>query len=805
MCPLPGARLTLVSSASTTPYSGMLPGLIAGHYQPHETHVELRPLCRFAGAQFVQSPITGLDLEQRHILFRDRPPIGFDTLSINTGSTPALRSILGALTHGLAVKPVDRFLEGWSALRDHLALNPVPGRPARIVVVGGGAGGVELIFAIRRRLLVELTGTPGNSIPPEFHLVTSADVPLPSHGRTVQQLTARALHQQGIHVHSGCRVVEALATELVCAKGPRIPFDALAWAIHASAPAWVAASGLATDAAGFIAVAPTLQSTSHPFVFAAGDIATVLEHPRPKSGVFAVRQGPPLAENLRRTACGKVVKPFTPQSRALNLITTGSRHAIVSYGPLALAGRWVWTLKDWIDRRWMRGYQELPPMTTRHAGAADVRSAVEQDRAEDGTIAVPRTVEPTPSHPAPTPRSTGEESHGALRLQPHSRTSPSAPHRPCGGCAAKVPAEVLTRVLQRLQPKSRSGVLIGLDAPDDAAVVTPPPGLSLVQTVDSFRTFIEDPYLFGRIATLHGLNDLFAMGAEPHSALAVATLPFGSLHILEETLFQVLSGALAELDTHDTALIGGHSTEGPELALGLTLNGFVAPESLLRKSGLKPGDVLILTKAVGTGTLFAADMIGRAHGAWIEGAIGSMTLSGREAGRCFLRHHATACTDVSGFGLLGHLLEMLRASGASASLDLDSIPALEGALEAFRDGHLSSLHPQNRRASQALFEGGSTMESHRGYELLFDPQTSGGLLAGVPADQAGSCLSALHQAGFIHAAALGTVHARQEHVSAPWVHLREAAVRANETAREPRHGLPPHRSSETRAATRSDG
>jgi selenide,water dikinase len=745
MHPLPGARLTLVSNTAAAPYSGMLPGLIAGHYAPAEAHVELRPLCRFANAQFIQAPITGIDPNQRRLLFRDRPPIGFDTLSINTGSTPSLHHIPGALDHGLPVKPVDRFLQRWAALRDRLAQAPAPGLPTRVVVVGGGAGSVELIFAIRHRWLVDLAHHAAPAAPrPEFHLVTAARNPLPTHSRAVQRLTERALLRQGIRVHTERRVLEALTDVLLCADGSRIPFDALIWATHASPAPWVATSGLATDPSGFIAVTPTLQSTSHPFIFAAGDIAAVLEHPRPKSGVFAVRQGPPLAENLRRAVCGALPAPFIPQSRALNLLSTGDRHAIASYGSLALAGRWVWTMKDWIDRRWMRAYQELP--MSRASDAAGVPPAVEGGASPPGV--------PSGS--------------GSLSRSVSNRWLP--PHRPCGGCAAKVPAEALSRVLRRLQPFARPGILIGLDAPDDAAAIDPPPGLALVQTVDSFRTFLQDPYLFGRIATLHGLNDLFAMGAEPHSALAIATLPSGAAHIVEETLFQLLSGALAELNVHHTALVGGHSAEGSELSLGLTLNGFAVPGVLLRKGGLRPGDALILTKGLGTGTLFAADMLGRAKGSWVEGAIASMTRSGQHASRCFVQHRASACTDISGFGLAGHLLEMLRASGVSAVVHLDSLPPLAGALETIRAGLLSSLHPDNRSAARALTHVGSTTEHHPHYELLFDPQTSGGLLGGIPADQAEQCLATLHQLGYQQAVVIGRVLPRTDSASAPWIH-----------------------------------
>lgn len=740
MAPMPQVRLTLVSPVSAAPYSGMLPGLVAGHYRPEDAHVELGPLCRFARAEFVRNPAIGLDPARRQVFLRDRPPLAFDTLSINTGSTPALDSIAGARHHGTAAKPVETLLAAWRQLHERRLDPAATARPLKVVVVGGGAGSVELVLAFEYRFRTDRSNTFPLATAIEFHLVTAADVPIPTHGPAVRRSVARELARRGVHLHPGRRVVEALGDQLVCENGERIPYDALFWATSAQAPAWIAASGLATDTAGFVAVHPTLQSISHPSVFAAGDVASVIGHTRPKSGVFAVRQGPPLAENLRRWIRGDAPYPHFPQVRTLNLLATGDRHAIASYGPWTCSGRWVWRLKDWIDRRWMRAYQQLPPM--------------ERSRTvEEEPLPIVRTAA------APEARH-GDAANGPGSPAIHVQTSDDVPpsvRRPCGGCAAKVPADVLARVLKRLRTGTRPELLIALDAPDDAAVLLPPPGRALVQTVDFFRSFLDDPYLFGRIATLHGLNDVFAMGAEPHSALAIANLPFAAPHVIEETLFQLLSGAMAELEAHDTALIGGHSAEGAELAFGLTLNGWAPPNRLLRKRGLEPGDRLVLTKPLGTGTLFAADMVGKARGAWVDGALRSMRVSGREASRCFLRHGVQACTDVSGFGLFGHLLEMLRASELSATLNLDALPALDGALLALEQGWTSSLHPRNLEMRSALANLDASFRRHPRFPLLFDPQTSGGLLAGVPWNRSVTCLTDLRQAGYAEAVVLGIV------------------------------------------------
>ena len=326
----------------------------------------------------------------------------------------------------------------------------------------------------------------------------------------------------------------------------------------------------------------------------------------------------------------------------------------------------------------------------------------------------------------------------------------------CGGCGAKVGATVLGRAINGLTPVPRDDVLIGLHEPDDAAVVTVQPGKAVVQTIDSFRAMIDDPYVFGKIAANHSLGDIYAMGGEPQTALAVATVPFGIEAKVEDTLTQMMAGAMEVLDDAGATLVGGHTSEGAELSLGFSINGLIDQELVMRKGGLVPGDALLLTKAIGTGTLFAADMRHKAKGRWIAAALASMTQSNRAGAECLLSHQAHACTDVTGFGLLGHLIEMIRASEVDVEIDLGCIPFLEGAEETARSGILSSLQPQNmrlRRTVANLEEAGRD----RRYPLLFDPQTAGGLLASVPAERAEDCTEALRALGYVHATTIGRV------------------------------------------------
>ena len=480
--------------------------------------------------------------------------------------------------------------------------------------------------------------------------------------------------------------------------------DEVVWATAAAPPSWPAASGLAVDGAGFIAVDATLQSTSHPDVFAAGDVASVAEHPREKAGVFAVRQGKPLAGNLRRALLGKRLRPFSPQRRFLSLISTGDRYAVASRGRLSAEGAWVWRWKDWIDRRFMRRFSDLPEMDEQPGG---------------------RRREPVVPPGLAPPEVVRELSVVAMR---------------CGGCGSKVGATLLDRVVARLEPVRREDVVVGLDAPDDAAVASLPAGKLLVQSVDAFRAMIDDPWLFGRITANHCLSDLYAMGAEPCSALAIVTIPHGIESKMETLLEDLLSGAVTVLNDGGAALVGGHTSEGAEVQLGLSVSGSIDPDQILRKGGLQPGDRLVLTKQIGTGTLLAADMRGKAKARWVDGAIRAMLQSNRDAAGAVRAHGGQSCTDVTGFGLLGHLVEMTKASGVDARVALDAVPILDGAEDTAARGLLSSLQPQNVRLRRAVANLETAGADPR-YPLLFDPQTAGGLLAGVPADRAEACVA----------------------------------------------------------------
>ncbi len=707
MNPLPGVRLTLITEASDTPYSGMLPGHIAGFYDHEDCHINLRSLCQFAQAQIFIDTAIGLDLENNRVLCADRPPVVFDWVSIDIGSTPKMPIVTGAEQHSIAAKPVQHLLAWWNQLTDSLKQDPE--KPLTLSIVGGGTGGVELALNMQHRLqdILQKAGQPINNL--TLHLFHSGANLMPKHNAWVQHHFYNLLTQRGIHLHLSETISEIKQGTIVSESGLEIPCDATVWVTQASAPDWLSKAGLAVDEQGFILVNDMLQSVSHPQVFAAGDIAKMVNYARPKAGVFAVRQGKPLFKNLQNIIFNQPLQPYHPQKNYLSLIGTGDKSAVASYGSVGWNSALLWCIKDRIDRTFMRRFHELPVM---------------DDSTENAT------------------------------------KDPTQPLMRCLGCGAKVGGNTLERSLKRIQqdqPIAQSqDILIGLDAADDAAVVQVPIGKVLVQTIDYFPALLNDPFLFGQISTHHSLSDLFAMGATAQSALAIATIPYATEAKQEETLYQLLSGAVKALQQAGAVLIGGHTVEGADLAFGLSCNGFADPTRLLRKSGMQPGQVLILTKAIGTGTLFAAEMRRQAKASWIDGAIASMLISNQQAAACFLTHGATACTDITGFGLLGHLVEMTRASGLSVQLDLSALPILEGARQTIRQEIFSSLYPQNLRSSQTIANVDEA-SNHHDYPLLFDPQTSGGLLASIDADRANACLQALRAAGYVEATIVGRV------------------------------------------------
>ncbi len=670
MNPLAGVRLTLINPEPQAPYSGMLPGLVAGHYARDELMIDLVRLARFARARLVLGRAEGIERVARHILVPGRAPIRYDLASIDIGITSAMPDLPGFAEHAHPAKPLAAFADAWEAFA------PTRGTAA---VIGGGVAGMELAMAMAHRL------GPGQVTLIEAQAEVVPALSEKTRGTLVAE--ARALR---IDIRTGAPVRAVEAGQVVLESGETVASGFTVGAAATQPQGWLAETGLdLTD--GFVTVGETLASVSDPRLFAVGDCAHLSHAPRPKAGVYAVREAPVLFDNLRARLTGIEPRPYDPQEDYLKLISCGAKRAVADRSGLRLAGGWLWRWKDRIDRRFMARFEDLPAME--------------------------------PLLPEVMAEGVAEE----LGDQPL-----------CGGCAAKVGRGALVEALAHLPPPMRPDVLTG---PGDDAAVLEIRGTRQVLTTDTLRAFTEDPWLLGRIAAVHALGDIWAMAAEPQAALAQVILPRMTAAMQSATVAEILDAAQAVFAEAGADIVGGHSALGAELTVGFTVTGLAGHHGP-QPSGARPGDVLILTKPLGTGILLAAEMVMKARGPWIAAAFDSMARPQGTAAR-LLGAEARAMTDVTGFGLAGHLMGILDASGVAARIELDALPVLEGAEALLSAGIRSSLH-----ATNATLRPRCELPAERRSELLFDPQTAGGLLAAVPIKKADAILAELRAEGF---------------------------------------------------------
>ncbi|GHC63928.1 selenide, water dikinase SelD [Neogemmobacter tilapiae] len=665
MDPLPGARLTLINPGPLAAYSGMLPGFVAGHYPRDQIMIDLWPLARAAGARFVSGRVTMLDAQTRQVTLEGGRQIGFDLASINVGITSDLPGLPGFADHGHAAKPLGEFAVQWAYFAAHAPAH------AQVVVIGGGVAGLELALAARHRL-----GPKAGVI-----LLDRGAVLLPLLGARARRGLAGHLARAGVTVMLNAEPAEILPDSLRLRSGEVIRSDFTLSAAGSEPPAWLATSGLDCEN-GFLKVNAQLQ-TSAPHVFAAGDCAA-LPDPRPKAGVFAVRQAPILHHNLQSALAGFwALQPYKPQRDYLKLISLGEKRALAEKWGLAFSGHALWRWKDRIDRTFMKQLGDLPTMAT---------------------------LKP--------PEVGAEGLEQALGAKPA-----------CGGCGAKIDGAALTAALAALPVPQRGDVRSG---PGDDAAVLQIGGETQVITTDHLRAMVDDPVMMARIAAVHALGDVWAMGAEPQAALAQITLPRANARLAGRSLAEIMQAAGQIFRAEGADVVGGHSSFGAELTIGFTVTG-LAYDRVTPKRGARVGDLLVLTKPLGSGVIMAALMAGAQPqglllGEAVEQALASMTRPMGAESRALARF-AHAMTDVTGFGLAGHLLEML-GDDQGAELDLAALPLLPGAESLASLGVQSTLTPANQAASAVRCH----LPANARADLCHDPQTCGGLLAAIPPD-----------------------------------------------------------------------
>ncbi len=664
MMPIPGVEVLLVSPQSLTPYSGMLPGHLAGTYSHDEMHIDLVRVCAANGVQFIQAAAQRIDKRQKKIYFADRPPIVFDVLSINIGSIPEKEP------WGIGIKPMHDFLGQWSQVE----------AARSIAIIGGGAGGVEVALSLNSRFQDRK----------KISIIHRGTELLPQAPKGLQKKIMQLCRARGITLHLKDPNPAAIAQA----------HDLVLWTSSARAPEILRESTLTVDERGFLLTNDLLLCRGEDKIFAVGDCAHIEGQYRPRSGVYAVRLAKPLERNIRSLFRGVPLGPAKLQEKHLALITTGGKEAFALRGRLYWQATWIWPFKDKIDRAFMAKFDALPPKTMAMQNPDPMR---------------------------------------------------------CLGCGAKLGGVALKSVLALLAKDypavlTDAAVSQSLAMTEDVALVQMQGWV--MQSMDYFPAFMDDAFLVGKIACLHAAGDLLVKGGTPQSCLALAVMPHKAPDLLKDDFYQLLAGVASVLQTMGTRLIGGHSAEGKQLAVGLQLQGpQPTAKSWKPKSGLRAGDCLVLTKPIGTGIVLAGVMQSLTRGYDRDTCLASMLLNHFVLLEMIADEAVHGATDVTGFGLLGHLAEMVAASQMGVELSLKDLPRLPGVQDLMGRGVQSTLALENEQYASSLCEIINFQESM----LLCDPQTSGPFLLSMNADKAQQWVTRARELGFTDCSIIGQV------------------------------------------------
>ncbi len=703
MHPIPDAQLICVSNFPVATYSGMLPGVLSGQYPPEKMEIDLVRLCASAGVRLIIGDVTSVDHSQQKILFRDRPALSWDFLSIGIGSRPSIKGVEVSGDSLIAAKPMQTLLQRLDrrikevVTQNNNAHNDQTVSSVDVAVVGGGIGSIEIAFCLQRRM----DQRDNEEVNCQIRLVSGRSGVGAGLLPTTREKVSQLLRDKGISASSGHRVTKVTEKHLVLDNGDKIDADVVIWATDAMPPELLSQVDVAKDAKGFLLTKPTLQTVSSDRIFAVGDTGTMAASPTDKAGVFAVRQGPVLWENLKRAVKQTALKEYVPQSGYLKLINTADGKSIAEYLGRTFYGSWCWFLKDRIDTKFMAMYTAYDP----------------------------------PMMKMPDPKDT----ESAMR---------------CLGCGGKIGSQILSSVLEELDIPEHPAVVVGLANPDDAAIVKTVHNQVTV-TTDFFASPFDDPYLVGRIALLNSASDCFVMGAQPTGVLAMVQLPLVHSKTQLQIMRELMAGSVEEINRMGGSIVGGHSIEGPRLTIGFTVLGDQIVDTRT-KGMLNEGDQLILTKPLGSGVLLAALMQARLSGSSYQSLVKTMLASNQIALDLIVRHGVSGVTDVTGFGLAGHLQEMLSASGFSAKLAMEDIPVMPGCQGLIESGIESTLVDDNRLIAQKVNLQGARWQQNDA-AVMFDPQTSGGILCGVKPSEVTGVLKFLTAAGYEESAVIGEV------------------------------------------------
>ncbi len=671
----PAGLITLVNQSSTTIYSGMFPGVVAGKYKIDEILIDLRSLAAKAGVTFVQAEIEGIDLKKKKLLLAGRPEIEYSSLSLNIGTKTNFHSkslIRSDEKSAVPIKPFSKalkFIIDQDIYKDDLFAKP-------FVIIGSGLAGIEIAFSLRKRWpkrVIQLKVKPGIEL--NKNLL-----------KTIQDLNIEIIHKDS----------NILSPVLICTGNKSFE--------------WIKDSGLPVNKNGRVLTNANLQVLHYPELFAVGDCGVIKDNYRPSSGVWAVRSALPLARNLEKKSKGLKLEKWNPQRKAIQLLDINNSKkdskAFLVWGGLMIGPyKFLSKLKELIDNKFISKFFLI-------------NDVVSEMLSEEETLK-------------------------------------------CRGCAAKLAYVPLKSALKKIDSIESSKD----DSIDIGTLVC---GKSLIQSVDGFPSLISDPWLNSRLLAFHACSDIWACGGSVISAQSVINLPPLSNEVQQELLFQVLEGINSALTIQGAKLIGGHTLESRKISdeshsLGiessLIVNGTIHEKAYFwSKGGLKKGDQILLSRPLGTGIIFAAFMNGQVRPYVLDAVLKEMNKSQHQIVNCInkldnvnpQKHVVSACTDITGFGLLGHLSEMLESTNIDQlkmslepikiTLDLNKIPVYSGVFELLDKGFESTLAPSNQiflknidgdknlRFELLYNDDGFANSSYNNIlKVLLDPQTCGPL------------------------------------------------------------------------------
>ncbi len=651
--PIKGIRITLITNRLESPYSGMVPGYIEGVYKWSDIIIDLVQMSFHYDFRLICSEVTKIDGLNNKIFLKNREPLGYDYLSINTGINSKDIISTGQKKLTLPLKPIS----GINSLVSKTILIQKKNPANKLVLIGAGAAGVEVALAFRMKF-------NDLGIKNQIIIISNKKFILEKYNYRVRKVCENALKKNKIKVIYNKKVTKITENYVELDNKKKIYCSFPLLSTSSQPPSFIKKSNLSKTASGYLAIYGTLQIKNFKNIFASGDVSEISNVSNIKAGVFAVKQGIVLSKNLRNFINNKNLESYYPQKFYLSLIGLGKKRALANKYFLTFQGSIFWKLKEFIDRKFIKKYS----------------FSIKKNSSEKPNF-----------------------------LEPYDNDMQ------CEGCGNKIPQNVLKNVFNEK---------IDVGSPDAEKV---PVTSNLFHTVDVISSIVKDPYLLGRIAAKHAINDLFAINSNPISAQMIVGLPPAKNIINERDLFQLKKGSQSIFNEANCKLSGGHSFSfnGDQIIVGFSLIG--QKRKLMSSKKFSEGKIYI-TGYIGSALVVAGIKEKKIAGIYYKNVLASMIASNYRLHKILSRNNIMIKTDISGFGLAIHLHNLFLRNNflKGAEIYLDNIPLFKGAKLALQRSVASSLSESNKNFISKYLEIKNT--NNKLVNSIYDPQTAGGFI-----------------------------------------------------------------------------